>query len=152
MKVLLIVDPQNDFITGSLAVPGAKKAMDYLTEWLREHHTEYDAFVVTLDQHPADHCSFQVQGGQWPIHCVRYTVGAALYPPLAEILMNTKRSGASVFFVPKAMSRHRDAYSAFEDAVPELRILMSQALLGTIASKHLSTTYAVIYLRQACLL
>ena len=120
MKVLLIVDPQNDFITGSLAVPGAKKAMDYLTAWLREHHTEYDAFVVTLDQHPADHCSFQVQGGQWPIHCVRYTVGAALYPPLAEILMNTKRSGASVFFVPKAMSRHRDAYSAFEDAVPEL--------------------------------
>ena len=48
MKVLLIVDPQNDFITGSLAVPGATAAMDYLTEWVRVHRAEYDAIVVTL--------------------------------------------------------------------------------------------------------
>ena len=76
MKVLLIIDPQNDFITGSLAVPGAIEAMDYLTRWVQEHHDEYDAFVVTLDQHPADHYSFDVQGGPWPVHCVRYTIGA----------------------------------------------------------------------------
>lgn len=120
MKVLLIIDPQNDFITGSLAVPGAIEAMDYLTRWVQEHHDEYDAFVVTLDQHPADHCSFDVQGGPWPVHCVRYTIGAALYPPLAEVLMATKRARGGVFFTPKATSRQRDAYSAFEDTVPDI--------------------------------
>jgi len=120
MKVLLIIDPQNDFITGSLAVPGAIEAMDYLTRWVQEHHDEYDAFVVTLDQHPADHCSFDVQGGPWPVHCVRYTIGAALYPPLAEVLMATKRARGGVFFAPKATSRQRDAYSAFEDTVPDI--------------------------------
>ena len=64
MNVLLIVDPQNDFITGSLPVPGAAAAMDYITAWTREHHAEYDAIIITMDQHPADHCSFEVQGGQ----------------------------------------------------------------------------------------
>ena len=33
-KVLVIVDPQNDFITGSLAVEGAKEKMERLTEYL----------------------------------------------------------------------------------------------------------------------
>ncbi len=120
MKVLLIVDPQNDFITGSLAVPGATAAMDYLTEWVRVHRAEYDAIVVTLDQHPADHCSFAAQGGPWPVHCVIYTVGAALYPPLGEVLTDAQRAGESVLYVPKATTQERDAYSAFEDTVPDI--------------------------------
>ena len=47
MNVLLIVDPQNDFITGTLPVPGATAAMDYITAWTREHHAEYDAIIIT---------------------------------------------------------------------------------------------------------
>ncbi len=46
MNILLIVDPQNDFITGSLAIEGAIPAMDYLTAYVKEHHAEYDAIVV----------------------------------------------------------------------------------------------------------
>ena len=83
--------------------------MDYLTAYVKEHHAEYDAIVVTMDQHPADHCSFDVSGGPWPIHCVRYTTGAALYPPLADAIMDRKRQGQNVLFIPKAMTRHKDA-------------------------------------------
>ena len=122
MNILLIVDPQNDFITGSLAIEGAIPAMDYLTAYVKEHHAEYDAIVVTMDQHPADHCSFDVSGGPWPIHCVRYTTGAALYPPLADAIMERKRQGQNVLFIPKAMTRHKDSYSAFHDAVPDLHM------------------------------
>ena len=120
MNILLIIDPQNDFITGSLAVPGAVGAMDYLTAYLQEHYAEYDAIVVTMDQHPADHCSFKENGGIWPIHCIRFTVGAAIYPPLADVIMECKRRGQNVLFIPKAMTRQKDAYSAFHDAVPDL--------------------------------
>ena len=119
MNILLIVDPQNDFITGSLAVPGAIPAMDYITAWTKEHQEDYDMIVVTLDQHPADHCSFIPQGGEWPVHCVRFTSGAALYPPLADVVMELKRSGHNVLFIPKAMTRQKDAYSAFQEAVPD---------------------------------
>ena len=120
MNILLIVDPQNDFITGSLAVPGAVSAMDYLTAYLQEHYAGYDAIVVTMDQHPADHCSFVGHGGSWPVHCIRFTVGAAIYPPLADAIMERKRQGQNVLFIPKAMTRQKDAYSAFHDAVPDL--------------------------------
>ena len=63
MNVLLIIDPQIDFISGSLAVPGATEAMDFLTRWVEQHEQDYDAIVVTMDQHPADHCSFDRMGG-----------------------------------------------------------------------------------------
>lgn len=119
MNVLLLVDPQIDFVTGSLAVPGAVEAMDYLTQWIEEHGRDYESIVVTMDQHPADHCSFDICGGPWPVHCVRFTQGAALYPPIAEAVMELKRQGKHVVFIPKAMTRHKEAFSAFQDAVPE---------------------------------
>lgn len=119
MHILLIVDPQNDFITGSMAIPDAIPAMDYVTAWTKEHQEDYDMIVITLDQHPADHCSFISQGGPWPNHCVRFTTGAALYPPLADVVMDLKRAGHNVLFIPKAMTRQKDAYSAFGEAVPD---------------------------------
>ena len=39
MNVLIIVDPQKDFISGSLAVPEADKAMSYLSQWMLTHAT-----------------------------------------------------------------------------------------------------------------
>ena len=37
MNALVIVDPQNDFINGSLAVPGAEKAINNTIEFIKEH-------------------------------------------------------------------------------------------------------------------
>ncbi len=34
--------------------------------------------------------------------------------------MERKRQGQNVLFIPKAMTRHKDSYSAFHDAVPDL--------------------------------
>lgn len=66
-RMLLIVDPQNDFITGSLAVPGAKTKMMRLADFNLQ---QYDLICVTLDSHPEDHCSFEINGGIWPKHCI----------------------------------------------------------------------------------
>lgn len=137
MKVLLIIDPQIDFITGSLAVPGAVAAMDYLTDWVRTHLSDYDALVVTMDQHPADHCSFETMGGIWPVHCVRYTLGAAVYPPLAELLGEVKRKHRMpLLYIPKAMSQHRDAYSAFADTIPDILLHASHIDVAGLAGDY----------------
>lgn len=45
-KILLIVDPQVDFISGSLAVEGAKEKMDALTDALLD---DCDYVMVTKD-------------------------------------------------------------------------------------------------------
>ena len=75
-RLLLIVDPQIDFISGSLAVNGAAKAMDALADYLYKRDELYQYKIVTNDWHPLNHCSFQRNGGSWPVHCVQYSIGA----------------------------------------------------------------------------
>ena len=65
-KILLIVDPQVDFVNGSLPVTGAAEAMDALAAYVKEHGNEYVARLVTADWHPYHHCSFADEGGMWP--------------------------------------------------------------------------------------
>ncbi len=77
-KLLLIVDPQIDFISGSLPVPGAAEAMKTLAEYVTEHGCDYAAVAVTSDWHPFEHCSFDIHGGPWPVHCLQHSAGAAI--------------------------------------------------------------------------
>lgn len=85
-KILLIVDPQVDFISGSLAVEGAKEKMDALTDALLDGDIDCDYVMVTKDFHPSNHCSFKENGGQWPTHCVVGTAGCCVYAPLWNVL------------------------------------------------------------------
>ena len=65
-KLLLIVDPQIDFITGTLPVAGAAEAMDALAKYVKEKGNEYTVKIVTADWHPYHHSSFADEGGMWP--------------------------------------------------------------------------------------
>ena len=65
-KLLLIVDPQIDFITGTLPVAGAAEAMDALAKYVKEKGNEYTVKIVTADWHPYHHSSFADEGGVWP--------------------------------------------------------------------------------------
>ena len=86
-RLLLIVDPQIDFTTGSLAVNGGCEAMDNLVEAFQNGLARnYDRIFVTQDFHPANHCSFVEQGGVFPPHCVQGTEGSKNYPELQDEL------------------------------------------------------------------
>ena len=74
-QLLLIVDPQNDFINGSLAVAEAEAKMQALASYIATNAERYQAIFVTMDSHPANHCSFADNGGIWPPHCVLHTPG-----------------------------------------------------------------------------
>ena len=89
-KLLLIVDPQIDFISGSLVVPGAVKAMDGLSKYVEENSKNYDLIFITADWHPITHCSFKENGGEWPMHCVSNTLGAALYDSIMQQIFENK--------------------------------------------------------------
>ena len=66
-RLLIIVDPQIDFTTGSLATANGPKAMDYLATKLDEGEWKnYGWIIVTQDAHPENHCSFVEQGGVFP--------------------------------------------------------------------------------------
>lgn len=137
-RVLVIVDPQHDFIHGSLAIEGAEEAMQRLCRWVGEHTTDFDAILLTMDQHPQDHCSFVEQGGIWPRHCVRYSLGASLYPPLMEVILTQvqTRPNMPLLYVEKGTDVEREEYSAFSRSIPELLLGADRIYLAGLAGDY----------------
>lgn len=119
-SVLIVVDVQNCFITGALAVPHGADVVPVINRIA----PAFQNVVLTQDWHPAGHASFAstypgrkpfetiklAYGGQvlWPDHCVQGTSDAALDQglniPQAELI------------VRKGFHREVDSYSAFEEA------------------------------------
>lgn len=109
-KILLIVDPQNDFINGTLAVAGAEEKMKELAKALKAGQA-YDWIGVTLDSHPANHCSFKDNGGIWPVHCVCSEWGWKVPAYLEEVL----NSNPDVRYFRKGTLADREEYSIFDN-------------------------------------
>ena len=129
--VLVIVDVQNDFVTGSLAVPGAADIIAPLNRYIALFVRNGLRVVATRDWHPASHASFREQGGPWPAHCVAQTPGAAFAPGL--------HLPEGTWLVSKATSPMREAYSAFEhtDLEPRLKGFGARRLfVGGLATDY----------------
>lgn len=77
-RILLVVDPQNDFAhpKGALSVFGGKKVVLAIDYFIYTNGAQYDYMFLSRDWHPKNHCSFQINGGIWPAHCVANTWGA----------------------------------------------------------------------------
>lgn len=69
-KILVIIDPQVDFINGILGTPEAEKATEKMVELLENEADEYDAIVVTQDGHYEETYFQTREGRNLPIfHC-----------------------------------------------------------------------------------
>lgn len=110
-KLLLIVDPQYDFINGTLPVDNAEQKMNALCEYIKKHN-EYKAVVITADWHPENHCSFKVNGGEWSKHCVAYTHGAAIYEPIIQTL---RELNIDYKVLTKGVFPNREEFSIFSN-------------------------------------
>lgn len=127
MKVLLLVDLQNDFCPGgALAVPDGNETIPVANSLIKSG--DFDLIVASQDWHPANHISFaQNHSGKqpfesievtnaaqekdqqtlWPVHCIEHSKGAALHPELDTAAID--------LFVPKGTAVSIDSYSAFFD-------------------------------------
>lgn len=119
-RLLMIVDPQVDFITGTLPVPGAEAAMNDLAEYITQTKGDYTLKIVTADRHPFNHFSFKDFGGRWPSHCIHDTVGAAIWPSLVNPLYLT---AGDVRFFYKGQSADIEEYSIFQNQEAKERIV-----------------------------
>lgn len=108
-KLLIIVDPQYDFVTGALPVDGAIAAMDALAVHLFENVGLYSQIVITADWHPLRHRSFASEGGDWPRHCVAFSRGASIWKPVFD----AATSAAPTVVLTKGTDAERDEYSLF---------------------------------------
>lgn len=120
-KILLIIDPQDDFISGSLAVNGARQAIDALTSHLLSESEVFDYVIITSDSHPHSHCSFTRNGGIWPDHCVIGTPGWGLDARLAAAISLLYTSKCRI--VDKGMNPDVEEYSVLSNPDNEKELL-----------------------------
>ncbi len=114
MITLIIVDCQNDFITGTMSVKGAKEAVNNIKTFIKTHKNEIEKIIFTVDWHPYNHTSFKKFGGQWPSHCVQYTPGACIEPKLLKFVQATNIK----YEVSRKGEREEvEQYGAFNDIV-----------------------------------
>lgn len=115
--VLVIVDLQNDFVSGTMGVAGSEAIIGPVNALV----ASAGHVVVTMDWHPQDHISFasnhpgRVHGDMieasygpqklFPDHCVQETWGAELDPRFAL--------GKAELILKKGYRADLDSYSAF---------------------------------------
>lgn len=111
MKVLVVVDMQNDFITGSLGTKEAQKIISAVTERIRSAAAEGREIVFTMDTHHADYLSTQ-EGKNLPVvHCVKGTDGFALAPEVEALSAGCKRFEKNTFGSERLASYLREKHA-----------------------------------------
>ena len=84
MKVLLVVDVQNDFVTGALANPEAQKCIPRIKEKIQQRITEGWTVMFTQDTHQVDYLETS-EGKYLPVeHCIQDTWGWQVVDELKE--------------------------------------------------------------------
>ncbi len=129
MNCLVVIDVQNDFVTGSLGTPEAVEMLPRLLEKMRGFE---GAVLMTLDTHGEDYADTQ-EGRFLPVsHCVRGTEGWR-FPPEVEALRESL--GARVYEKPTFGST---------SLVSELKRLYDEAELESVELVGLCTDICVI--------
>ena len=129
MKCLVVIDVQNDFVSGSLGTPEAQAMLPRLEEKLRG----FEGCVwMTLDTHGADYMDTQ-EGKHLPVpHCVRETEGWQLAGELGKL---AESLGAGVVEKPTFGS---------EELVASLKALYEAGELESIELVGLCTDICVV--------
>ena len=82
---LIIVDPQNDFITGSL---GSENAQKIVPNIVKKIFTHFGPIIVTMDTHDADVYELSLEGIKLPVlHCVKDKPGWEIEPNIAKAIV-----------------------------------------------------------------
>ena len=83
-KVLIVIDMQNDFVTGSLGTPEAQAIVPKVRAKIEEFMKSNDTVFYTQDTHYSDYLE-TLEGKYLPVrHCIKYTTGWDFIPEISE--------------------------------------------------------------------
>lgn len=95
-NILIIVDAQNDFITGSLANPVADERVPNIVELIKSK--DWDGIFATFDTHYDDYLD-TLEGKALPVpHCIYQTNGWCFDPRVDEALQEFIKTHPTIPF------------------------------------------------------
>lgn len=90
-KCLIVVDYQNDFVTGSLGFKKAEQLDDRIAEKIEKYRSENWEIVFTFDTHEENYLNTN-EGRNLPVaHCIKGTDGHKLYGKTANMLKQSDK-------------------------------------------------------------
>ncbi|WP_410497111.1 isochorismatase family cysteine hydrolase [Cellulosilyticum sp. ST5] len=85
-KVLIVVDMQNDFITGSLGTKEAEVIVPRVVKKIEDYKARGEMVFFTRDTHFEDYLTTQ-EGNKLPVeHCIKSTWGWELAEPIEKLV------------------------------------------------------------------
>lgn len=128
MKILLIVDVQNDFCPGGLL---AVDKGDEVVPIINKVMYKFSLIAASKDWHPKESVHFE----KWPVHCIKDTYGAEFHKALEQTRID------QVFL--KGTGNKDDGYSAFEATNMDLEKFLVQHQITDMYVTGLATDYCV---------
>jgi nicotinamidase-related amidase len=111
MRVLLVVDVQNDFVTGALTNPEAQNCILRIKEKIQQRIDEGWTVMFTQDTHQTDYLE-TAEGKYLPVeHCVQDTWGWQIVEELKELCESCQR-------ITKRRFGHNDLFGAILRSMP----------------------------------
>ena len=83
-KCLVVVDYQNDFVSGSLGFEKAKELDSKIANLIDKYHNNSDDVVFTLDTHYDDYMNTNEGKSLQVPHCIKETIGHNLYGKVSQ--------------------------------------------------------------------
>lgn len=135
-KVLVIIDMQNDFITGSLGTSEAEKIVPNVVEKIKSWKGE---MFLTQDTHKVNYLSTQ-EGAFLPVeHCIALTEGWRIHESLREICGPIPTLVKSTFGCTSLIDIIRDLQEAEE--IEEIQLVGLCTDICVITNALLLKTY-----------
>ena len=131
---LIVGDVQNDFCPGgALQVKDGDLIIPACNKYIEMFEKKGLTIYYIMDWHPPNHCSFKINGGIWPVHCVQESTGASFHPDL--------KIAANACIIQKGTDPIKEAYSSFEQT--ELHANLQKDGIHTLYIAGLATDYCV---------
>lgn len=88
MKVFVVVDMQNDFISGSLGTPEAEAIVPKVAECIKQFANEDTIILFTADTHQSNYLATR-EGRNLPVtHCIEGTWGWHIHPDIGKVYLD----------------------------------------------------------------
>ena len=92
MKVLIVVDLQNDFIDGALGTPEAQAIVPNVVKYIEEHADSNTLVIFTKDTHEENYMD-TLEGKKLPVpHCIKGTPGHYINDSVFKAYINVMNS------------------------------------------------------------
>ena len=146
-SALLIIDVQNDFVSGSLAVSGSMEIIPKINSLIEE--IKFNNIIYTKDNHPENHVSFKGSSssrlrilldpltekyrGAFAVHCVQGTFGSEIHKDLIF------KENSKVFC--KGENKLKEEFSGFSN--PNLDLYLKENLVKKVFIVGLTFDFCV---------